>query len=153
MQSTIAMRRAASAFCANTILLAAPVAAVAADLVVRSIEDDAGKFIFWAGMFFVEILTLMGYIASSLPQWTDWTDGTKKRRLELIASVFASVIAGNGVYYGGLYAIGWAQIYCFLATPFAAFAGDKFIVPVATRLSDAVGALFVGPRSNGGPKP
>lgn len=151
MRSTIRIHLAACNFCGKAILTSSCVVAYAADGAIRSIESEWERGPFWIAFLFVQLLILIGYAASSLPQWADWTTGEPRRRYELVGSVFAALLAGNSTYFAGLYAIGWAQIYCFLATPFSAYAGDKFIAPVAARITDAIGALFSAKISNGGP--
>lgn len=125
-------------------LVAVPLAVYAADAVVRTL--DASTWRFWGAAFAVQLLWLIGYGASSLPEWAQWRDRTggdvaiAERRLRIIQRMLLACLAGNVAYYGGYYYYTLAEILCFLAAAVAAYGGDKFLGAVLARITGKAAA-------------
>lgn len=120
-------------------LLLVPLAAYAGDQAVRTL--DAGTWRFWAAFIAVQLLWLLGYAGSSLPEWAKWHDTTggdiavAERRLKIIQGMVVAMLAGNIAYYGGHYYLGVAQVACFIGAAAAAWGGDKFLTPILSRIT------------------
>lgn len=124
----------------------APLAALAAEQAVRSLDPGAPRF--WWTMGFVQALVLLGYGCSSLQQWAGWIDDTGgpvtvlERRLRIVQGMLIGLMAGNCAYYGGFYYSGLHEVACFLAAAVGAYGGDKFVSPLVMRLSGMFKAVF-----------
>lgn len=96
---------------------------------------------FWAACLAVQVLAVIGFGASSLPSLAGWVDcnGTDVERLErklnIIRGGIVSLMAANICYYGGYYYMGAAEVGCFMAAAVAAYGGDKFIMPLLSRIT------------------
>jgi hypothetical protein len=123
-----ALNSIASAF----LLALIPLSALAADMAVGKL--DLGNLRFWGVLAAVQAVTLVGYCASSLPQWAGWVDGTALVRLTIIQGVVTSLMAGNIAFFTGLYYAGLTEIVALMAAGAGGFGGDKFLVPVLQRL-------------------
>lgn len=116
-----------------------PLAVAAAEAAVR--ELDASGVRFWAAFAAVQVLWLLGYAGSSLPQLAKWQDTTggevaiAERRLTIIQGVAVAALAGNIAYFGGYYYAGLAQVVCFIGAAAAAWGGDKFLTPILARIT------------------
>lgn len=124
-----------------------PLAALGAEQLLRVFEP--GNWRFWAAFGVVQLLWLWGYLASSLPAWAKWDDGTVLDRLTIVQGTFVAALAGNIAYHGGFYYLGLAEIVCFIATSVAAWGGDKFLSPLLQRGY----ALFGAAPGSNQPKP
>lgn len=128
------------------LLLLLPLAAIAAEQAVRSI--DASSVRFWIAGAAVQVLAVFGWSASSLPELAKWRDTTggdvaiAERRLKILQGLAVAGLACNIAYYGGYYYLGVAEIGCFIAAAIAAWGGDKFLAPLLQRLVAAFGAIF-----------
>jgi len=119
-----------------------PFAAMAADQAIRSIDPGAARF--WWVFLAVQVLALVGYAASSLPQWAGWIDtaggaqAILERRLKIVQGTVIAVLAGNCGYYGGFYYFALPEVLCFGTTAIAAYGGDKVLSPLLSRLTGRV---------------
>lgn len=117
-------------------------AAGLADAAVRTMDASTGRF--WFTLAAVQVLSLLGYGTSSLPQWAGWVDETGgivavlERRLKIIQGMLIAFLAGNIAYYGGYYYFTLAEIACFGAASIAAYGGDKFLTPLLSRITGKV---------------
>lgn len=124
----------------------APLWAIAAEQAVRGLDPGAPRF--WGAMGVVQLLVLLGYGCSSLPQWAGWIDATGgpiavlERRLRIVQGMLVGFMAGNCAYYGGFYYFGLPEVPCFVAAAVGAYGGDKFVSPLLVRLSGMFKAVF-----------
>jgi len=119
-----------------------PGTAWAVEQTLRIMDPGAGRF--WAAMLAVQVLAAVGYCGSNLAQWAKWPDGSLLDRLTIAQGAVTAVMAGNFAYYGGYYLLPTWQITlpeigCFIATPVAAWGGDKFISPILSRITGKIG--------------
>lgn len=123
---------------AGSVLLV-PAVALAADAVLAHFEPTTARF--WTAWFAVQVLSAIGYGASSLPELANWVDAEGsavdrlKRRYKIIQGCLLAVLAGNVGYFGGMYYMGVSEIGCFIATSVCAYGGDKFISPLLSRIT------------------
>lgn len=116
--------------------LMAPAAVLAEAM--RAFDASSGRF--WIALAVAQVISLLGYGASSLPQWAGWVDDTGgavamlERKLKIIQGLVIAFLAGNIAYFGGLY-YALAEIPCFGAAALAAYGGDKFLTPLLSRLT------------------
>lgn len=128
------------------LLALVPVAAYAAEQAVRNL--DASEARFWAALAAVQVLSLVGYASSSLPQWAGWIDDTGgavavlERRLKIVQGLVIALLSGNAAYVSGYYYFGLPEIVCFGGAAGAAYGGDKFLSPVLSRASQMIQAAF-----------
>lgn len=119
-----------------------PLAAYAAEQAMRALDPGAPRF--WWALVAVQILSLVGYAASSLPQWAGWIDDSGgavavlERRLKIVQGLAIAILAGNCAYYGGFHYFGMAEVLCFGAAAVAAYGGDRFLSPLLSRLTGRV---------------
>lgn len=130
-----------------------PVLAWAADQVLIPFDPSTGRF--WITFAMVQVLNLLGYGASSLPQLASWIDeGTARevleKRLTIVQGVLVSIMAGNIAYYAGRYSVwpavlpanfGATEIVCFISAAVAAYGGDKFLSPLLSRITGRAAVL------------
>lgn len=120
-----------------------PLAAYATEQAIRILDASAPRF-WWAAVA-VQVLWLLGYGCSSLPEWAQWKDRTggdvavAERRLKIIQRMLLACLAGNVAYYGGYYYFGLAEVGCFLAAAVGAYGGDKFLGVVLSRITGRAG--------------
>lgn len=134
-------RRIRAAHFSSLILMAiwVPTTALAAAQAVLS--ADVGTNRFWIALIAVQILGFFGYAASSLPQWAKWLDvsgdvvAIAERRLKIIQGLFIAFLSANIAYVLGYYYGGVAEIPSFIAAAGAAYLGDKFLSPLAARIT------------------
>lgn len=122
------------------LILSSPIAAMAAEAAGRALD---GSSRFWVTLLAVQILTTLGYGASSLVQWAKWTDGTLADRLLIVQGWWIAMLAGNVAYYGGFYylpSVGVItnEVGCFIAAAVAGFGGDRFMAPLLLRLTGRI---------------
>lgn len=88
---------------------------------------------FWGMLAFAQALTVVGYLASSLPQWAGWIDGTVLQRLTILQGAVVAWFAGN---VGYLLAVSneLSQIMCLLSAAAGGYGGDKFLMPLMQRI-------------------
>ena len=122
--------------------IAFPCVALAVDQSLRIMDPGTSRF--WAAMLAVQVLGAVGYCGSNLAQWARWPDGSLLDRLTIAQGAVTSLLAANFAYYGGFYLlptwqINLPEIGCFIATPIAAWGGDKFISPILSRITGKIG--------------
>ena len=123
MRSILRFPQAPCASIASGLLAAlVPLAALAVDEMAHHFEP--GTMRFWWTLGAVQVLWLFGYLASSLPAWAKWPDGTVQDRLTIVQGVMVGGLSGNIAYYGGFYYAGFAEIACFIGTGLAGWGGD-----------------------------
>lgn len=128
--------------------MALPAVAVAAEGGMRPLD---GSLRFWVAAMAVMVLALAGYSASSLPQWAQWLDDTggpvviRERRLKIVQGLVIALLAGNIAYYGGFYYLAIAEVACFIAAALGAYAGDRFLNPLVSRMTGGKLPLPVDP--------
>jgi hypothetical protein len=128
------------------LLALVPLAAFAADQAVHSIDPGAPRF--WVALGAVQVLSLVGYAASSLPQWAGWIKDTGgpvavlERRLKIVQGMVIALLAGNCAYYGGHHYWGLAEILAFGTAAMASYGGDKFLSPLMSRIATMFQAAF-----------
>lgn len=119
-----------------------PLVAYAAEQAMRALDPGAARF--WWALVAVQVLALVGYAASSLPQWAGWIDDSGgavavlERRLKIVQGLVIALLAGDCAYYGGYHYFGMAEVLCFGAAAVAAYGGDKFLSPLLSRLTGRV---------------
>lgn len=143
MRSTLKFPRPGSAFIASALAMmaAVPVAALAADFTMRSM--DLGSPRWWATLAFVQAVILVGYGASSLALWAGWRDGPLATRLTLIQGVLTALLAGNAAYFLGVTAGTLPDIPSMIVAGVAGWGGEKFLTPILQRIND-VFSTFIG---------
>jgi len=123
-----------------------PLAAYAAELALRAFDPGSERF--WAALAAVQVLSLLGYVSSSLPQWAGWIDDTGgavailERRLKIIQGLVVAILSGNAAYFAGYHYFAMAEILCFGASAGASYGGDKFLSPLLSRAATMVQAAF-----------
>ena len=92
---------------------------------LRSI--DLFSYRWWVTISAVQAVILLSYIASSLPKWAKWVDGTHVDRLMVAQGVCVALLAGN---------IGWVLSYhygkvdealCWVTAALASYGGDAYL--------------------------
>ena len=101
--------------------------AMASPVVALSGNSFAGLLMFAQG------LALVGYLASSLPTWAGWLDGSVLQRLTIIQGAIVAILAGNVAFFLSVEA-GISQILCLLSAAAGGYGGDKVLVPLLNRL-------------------
>lgn len=84
-------------------------------------------------LMFAQGLALVGYLASSLPTWAGWLDGTALQRLTIIQGAIVAILAGNVAFFLSVEA-GISQILCLLSAAAGGYGGDKVLVPMLNRI-------------------
>jgi len=109
--------------------------ATAAEQMSRSLIGDTR---FWVVAAAVQVLGVIGYLASSLAQWAKWPDGTLIERLALVQGSVTALLAANIAFYGGYYYVECPEIVAFIAAAVASWGGDKFISPILVRITGRI---------------
>lgn len=130
MPSIPSIRPVASFFTGNFALFLIPAAAFAADRAALDLSNAR----WWAILGFVQIITILGYTASSLSQWAGWIDGTVLVRLQIIQGVAVALLAGNVAYFCALHSANLPEVYALMSSGAGGYGGDKFLTPVLTRI-------------------
>ena len=128
-------------FYGSLLLAIVPTASAAALETVKVIDLESGRW--WAVLLFVQVITLVGYAASSLSQWAGWIDGTILQRLTIMQGMFAALLAGNMSYFLGLHYAGLSEIMAMMASGAGGYGGDRYLVPMFQKL---LGRLTDQPR-------
>lgn len=88
----------------------------------------------FAGMLaFAQVLAIVGYLASSLPAWAGWVDGTVLQRLTIVQGAVVAILAGNVAFFLAL-EYEFSQIITLLSAAAGGYGGDKFLAPVLARV-------------------
>lgn len=128
-------RPRSSAFTASAAIASVwPVAAALAAEQTRIVDPT---LLPWATWFWVVLLALLGWAASSLPALAGWVDGTLAERLKVVQGVIASLLAGMIAFLLGRY-FEAANILSFIGAAGGGFLGDKYLQPMFTRVLAAV---------------
>ena len=114
------------------LLLMIPFGALGADQAIKAFDLSSGRW--WAILFFVQVFTIVGYMASSLSQWAGWVDGTTLQRLQIVQGAIAACLAGNMSYFLGLHYAGLTEVMALMSAGAGGFGGDRFLVPLLQRL-------------------
>lgn len=88
---------------------------------------------FLAMIAFAQFLSIVGYLASSLPVWAGWLDGTTLQRLTIVQGVLVAVLAGNFAFFLAV-ENGVSQILSLLGAAAGGYGGDKFLMPLLNRV-------------------
>lgn len=92
-----------------------------------------GSSHFWWMLAGAQVLLGLGYLASSLPTWAKWEDGTTLERLVIIQGVFVSIVAGNVAFFLAI-EYGSSDITRLLASAAGGYGGDKLLSPLLERV-------------------
>ena len=114
------------------LLLAVPFAAMAAEQSIKQFDLSSARW--WAILAFVQVVTIIGYMASSLSQWAGWIDGTVLQRMTILQGAIAALMAGNMSYFLGLHYAGLSEVMALMSAGAGGFGGDRFITPVLQRM-------------------
>jgi hypothetical protein len=122
------------------VLFFSPIMALAAEAAGRSLD---GSWRFWVTLFAVQILTTLGYGASSLAQLAKWRDGSLYERLMIMQGFWVAMLAGNIAYYGGFYylpsmGVITNEVGCFIGAAVAGFGGERFLTPLLFRITGKI---------------
>lgn len=82
---------------------------------------------------FAQLLAVIGYLASSLPLWAGWIDGTTLQRLTIVQGLLVAVLAGNVAFFLAV-EYGLSQILSMMAAAAGGYGGDKFLMPLLNRV-------------------
>ena len=132
MHSILTSRQARLYSIGSTLLLGG--ALFSACAVGRVLDDDISTRAFWLLWAGVQALSLFGYLASSLPAWARWHDGTAEERLTLISSALSALLTGNVIYYGGYYYYDMSKVVCLIAAVGGGFLGEKILNPIFSKI-------------------
>lgn len=114
------------------LLLIIPLMAIAASETVKALDFHSAR---WWGLFiFVQLITLLGYAASSLSQWAGWIDGTVLARLTIIQGVACSLMAGNIAFLLGVHYMQVTEVQALIASGAGGYGGDKLLTPLLNRI-------------------
>jgi len=91
---------------------------------------DASVPIFWVALVAIQVISLIGYAASSLPAWAKWSDGTQHDRLTILRGTIASLLSSNIAFGVGYYYYYLPDIICWVAVAIGGYAGDAFLSPL-----------------------
>ena len=89
---------------------------------------------FWAGVLVVQLVSLLGYLVSSLPVWAGWADGTLKDRLTILRGTLSSLFSANCIFGLGYYYYQFPEVLCWVCAGIAGYAGDAVLAPLLARL-------------------
>ena len=129
------------------ILTLVPMLAYSAEQTARTLEGDSTTSAFWYLLLAVQVLSLIGHIASSLGEWAQWHDTSgsqldiKSRRYRLMQGGAVSILAGNIAYFGGYYLVSIGHIEALISSAMAAWAGDRFLTPLMERFTGRMKAI------------
>ena len=124
-----------------------PVAAAIAAGQTQSLDPALVPIATWC---WVTMLALLGWAASSLATLAGWMDGSAAERLKILQGIVASLLAGVIVFLLGRW-YGAPEILNFVGVAGGGFMGDKYLMPLFTRV---LGAIWpAANNAGGGPKP
>lgn len=133
MRSIPGIQRLSCSFIGSIVLLLfVPLAAMAAGETVKALDFHSGR---WWGLFlFVQLITLLGYAASSLSQWAGWIDGTILAKLQIIQGVACALMAGNIAFLLGVHYAQVTEVQALIASGAGGYGGDKLLTPLLNRI-------------------
>jgi hypothetical protein len=112
--------------------MAIPLAAAGATDMAKAL--DLGSARWWGLFLFAQLITLLGYAASSLSQWAGWVDGTVLAKLTIIQGVACSLMAGNIAFLLGLHYAQVTEVQALIASGAGGYGGDKLLTPLLNRI-------------------
>lgn len=148
MRSIPAVRRRGCTFTASVAAALVPAAAVIAAEQARLVDPVLVPLATW---LWVTMLALLGWAASSLATLAGWVDGSAAERLKIMQGIIASLLAGAIVFLLGRW-YGAPEILNFIGVAGGGFMGDKYLMPLFTRVLAAIWPA-ANSTPGGGPKP
>ena len=106
--------------------------AAAAEVVPRAFDVLALRW--WVTHLMLLVVLLMAYLASSLPKWAKWEDGSRLDRLTITQGVLVSMLAGFIAWLLSYYYANLHEAVCFVAAVLAAYGGDAYLLKQMERM-------------------
>lgn len=94
---------------------------------------DATTWKFWIVFLIVQVVTLFGYLGSSLPKWGKWRDAEIETRLSLLSGLAMSLACGNAVYFLAYYLQETMRIVALFLALGGGYFGERWLVPLLNK--------------------